>query len=110
MPFVIDQEKMNDPSTVTMDIGKPPLKYMQHEEYPKMLYLHPKDKSKEHLTKIVHDADERDAAMNEGWRQTPHIQQFQTSTIPSGFEADIAEPVAEKRGPGRPPKTDHATA
>ena len=32
---------------------------MPHQSYPKMVYLHPKDKTKVHRTKIVHTEDER---------------------------------------------------
>lgn len=97
--FVLDQEKLDSPDMKMLDIGNPPKKYVPHEEYPKMLFLHPKDKAKEHLTKIVQNAAERDAAMAEGWRQNPHIPSAPVVTIPSDFEADIPE---AKRGPGRP--------
>lgn len=105
MPFAIDQEKLDSPDMKMLDIAKPPLKYIQHEDYPKMLFLHPKDKSKEHITKIVQNVAERDAAMAQGYRQNPHIPVIASTSIPAGFEADV-EP--EKRGPGRPPRVPEA--
>ena len=106
--FVIDQEKLDSPDMKMLDIGNPPKKYVPHEEYPKMLYLHPKDKAKEHQTKVVNNAAERDAAMAQGWRQTPHIPVVGSVVILGDFEADIVESVPEKRGPGRPPKVSEA--
>ena len=103
--FVIDQEKLDSPDMKMLDIGNPPKKQVPHLEYPKMLYLHPKDKAKQHQEKIVHNAAERDEAMAEGWRQTPHIPTISTTTISSDFDADIPE---AKRGPGRPPKVAEA--
>ena len=100
MPFVIDQGKLDSPEMKMLDIGKPPLKYIQHEEFPKMLFLHPKDKAKEHLTKIVNSIEERDEALAQGWRVTPHIQVVANVAIPAGFEADIPEPAPEKRRMG----------
>ena len=54
-----------------------------------MLFLHPKrDKSKEHITKIVQNVAERDDAMAQGYfRQNPHIPIIAISSIPAGFEA-----------------------
>ena len=34
MPFAIDQEKLDSPDMKMLDIAKPPLKYIQHEDYP----------------------------------------------------------------------------
>lgn len=104
MPFAIDQEKLDSPDTKMLDVGKPPLKPIPHAAYPKMLFLHPKDKAKQHLTKIVQNDQERDAAISDGWRMTPHIPQVSSAVLPSDFEADVAEPAPERRGPGRPPR------
>ena len=102
MPFAIDQEKLDSPDMKMLDIANPPLKHIQHENYPKMLYLHPKDKSKDHLTRVVKNEAERDAAMAEGWRLTPHVATSASLLVPAGFEADVPEPEAtpEKRRTG----------
>ena len=110
MPYAIDEEKINDPSMQVMDPGKPPLKQIPFQAFPKMLYLHPKNKTKEHQTKIVASAEEQDAAMKLGWRPEPHIPQEDLSALNKDYEfvADT-EPVAEqRRGPGRPPKSEAA--
>lgn len=73
MPFAVDEDKMTSASMQVMDIGKPPLKQIPHMEFPKMVYLHPKDKTKEHRTKVVKDRDELDAALKQGWRKNAHV-------------------------------------
>jgi hypothetical protein len=102
MPSAIDESKLNDAKI--LDISTPPTKNIPYQPFPKMVYLHPKDKSKEHLTKIVNNHDELDAAIAVGYRAKPHIpsappEVFDTATW--DVEGDV-EPV--KRGPGRPPK------
>lgn len=42
-------------------------------EYPKMVYLHPVDKTRTHKTKIVNNADEEAAAIAYGYRNDPHV-------------------------------------
>lgn len=104
MPFALDEEKLKDPKTVTMDLGNPPVKSIPVHPFPKCVYLHPKDKSKEHLTKIVHNQAELELAMNQGYRKEPHVPIIE-SELPDGFEPDVAE---AKRGPGRPKNTPDA--
>lgn len=101
MAFAVDTEKLNSPDMVTMDIGKPPIKQIPYQAYPKMLYLHPKDKSREHLTKVVSSEEEKTAAMAQGWRVEPHIPVPNVASLHADFEAEIPEPEV-KRGPGRP--------
>lgn len=73
MPQEIDQDALDSPNLKVLDISKPPTRAIAHKEFPKMVYLHPKDKTREHRTKVVHTADEQDAAAKEGWREKPHI-------------------------------------
>ncbi len=108
MAFVIDEEKINNADMRIMDIGRPPIKQVAYQAYPKMLYLHPKDKTKEHLTKIVQNEAEKLAAVSQGWRTEPHIQQAAAVNFSGDFEAEIPEPPVEKRGPGRPPRAVEA--
>lgn len=97
MPFAIDEDQMNSPSLTMLDIGKPPVKSIEYQAYPKMVYLHPKDKTKEHMTRIVHGTDELASAEAEGWKTKPHIPEAPPIDL-SGFH------VEERRGPGRPAK------
>lgn len=99
MPFAIDQEALESPSMKVLDINKPPSKNIAHQPYPKMVYLHPKDKTKEHRTKIVHTPEELDAAEKQGYKAKPHIPEAVVEDLSVDFEA---EPLT--RGPGRPPK------
>jgi hypothetical protein len=71
MPFKIDEEKMS--GLKMMDIANPPIVQFGYEAFPKCVYLHPKDKTKEHKSKIVHDKAELDAATKQGWKTKPHI-------------------------------------
>jgi len=108
MPFVIDEEKLNDPSMQIMDPAKPPIKQVPYQEFPRMVYLHPKDKTKEHRAIVVQNQAQLDNAQKQGFRLEPHIPEGAPVDLTAGFEADMPEPTAERRGPGRPPKEAHA--
>lgn len=71
MPYAIDEEKMS--TLKVMDIGKPPVKEIPFMEFPKVVYLHPKDKTKEHKSLIVKDRNEQKAALAKGYRLDAHI-------------------------------------
>lgn len=73
MPYALDEDKLNSADLKMMDIGNPPTRNIPHQEYPRMVYLHPKDKSKEHRTEIVENEDEMDAAEASGFRTAPHV-------------------------------------
>ncbi len=73
MPFAIDQEALESPNMKVLDINKPPVKSISHQPYPKMVYLHPVDKTREHRFKTVANPQELDAATKEGWRIHPHV-------------------------------------
>lgn len=101
MPFAIDEEKMQtdiarmkpgSKPLVAMDPAKPPIKTIPHMEFPMVVYKHPKEPFKkiehrnahheivevetlpaEHLTRIVNDKRELEAATKEGWVRKPFI-------------------------------------
>lgn len=100
MPSAIDKEALESPSMNMLDINRPPLKNIAHQEYPKMVFLHPKDKSKEHRTKIVESSEELEAAEAKGWKPKPHIPVEPPEDLSVDFEAEAPEEA--KRGPGRP--------
>lgn len=93
MPHEIDTDKLNDPSLQILDIGNPPRRQIPHQSYPKMVYLHPKDKSKDHLTKIVHNEAELDGAEKQGWKTKPHIPVEKAVDLSEHFEAETPEPA-----------------
>jgi hypothetical protein len=95
MPRAIDDEKFGE--LKTLDFNNPPTKNIPHESFPKMVYLHPKDKTKTHLHKVVNDSAELEAAEKVGWKTEPHNPVAVAEDLSERFEA---EPV--KRGPGRP--------
>ena len=97
MPYELDQEALDSPNLKILDINKPPVKAMPHQAFPAMVYLHPKDKTKEHRTKIVNTPEEKEAAIEQGWRVQPHIPVAAVEDLSKDFQA---EPV--RRGPGRP--------
>ena len=106
MPSQIDEEKMSSGDLKVLDINNPPLKHVPHQNYPKIVYLHPKDKTKEHRFLVVNNADEHDDAAKKGYKTQPHIPvEGPDAELADfeGFEADTeeeAEPA--RRGPGRP--------
>jgi len=105
MPFALDQEALDSPNMTVLDINKPPSKSIAHQEYPKMVYLHPKDKTQEHRTRIVADSEELELATSKGWRIKPHVPEAKPDVELEGFEY---EPSEVKRGVGRPPKSEAA--
>lgn len=98
MPFQIDQEALDSPNLKILDINKPPTKNIAYEPFPKMVYLHPKDKTKEHRTKVVHSPAELESAEKQGYKTNPHIPEEVIEDLSDEFEAE----APEKRGPGRP--------
>lgn len=84
MPFQIDEEKMG--GLKMMDIANPPVKQIPHAEFPKCVYLHPKDKTREHKVKIVQDASELEAAKKQGYRVKPHVPEAPPAPDANDFE------------------------
>lgn len=93
MPTAIDEQVLESKSkgNQSFDINKPPLKNIPHQDFPKMLYLWPKDKKQPPTSKtaIAKDAKEEKALLAKGYRAQPHNQEFEED-VPEGFEADIA--------------------
>jgi len=100
MPYALDEDALNSADMKVLDISRPPTKQIPTYEFPRMVYLHPKDKTREHRTKIVHDKDEQESAAKQGWRPEPHIPQAAPDAELEEFEYESSEEV--KRGPGRP--------
>ena len=45
------------------------------EEYPKMVYLHPEEKNGDHTFVIVHNEEEKKAALKQGYQLDAHVPQ-----------------------------------
>lgn len=97
MPYAIDQEALESPNMKILDINKPPMKSIPYQPFPKMIYLHPKDKTKTHMYKTVHTPEELEEAEKQGWKTNPHVPVEVAEDLSKDFEA---EPPT--RGPGRP--------
>jgi hypothetical protein len=102
MPREIDQEKIEGSELPTLDINNPPTKNMPYQAYPKVVYLHPKDKTKVHLHKIVKDEHEHEVASKQGYKDKPHVPVAAVEDHSKNFEVGDYE-TETKRGPGRPP-------
>lgn len=106
MPREIDQEKIEGSDLPTLDINNPPTRVIAHQSYPKIVYLHPKDKTKEHIHKVVNNEAEHEAAEKQGFKTKPHIPVEPEPDYSEDFETTeyegASETVPEKRGPGRP--------
>lgn len=89
MPFAIDQAMLDDPSTKVLDIGNPPMIQIPYQAFPKALYLHPKDKQREHRIRTVETQAELDAATKQGWRTTPHVPEAPPDAALAEFETDF---------------------
>ena len=68
------------------------------QEYPKMLYKHPADKTQEHQTLIVHNADEENAALADCHRLYPYVP---ISAEVNGFDADCPDGSGSERWPNQ---------
>ena len=101
MPYAIDQEALESPNLKIMDIGKPPVKSIPYAAFPKALYLHPTDKTKEHRSRVVNNEAEMDAALKQGWRVKPHVPIEPPDPAIAAGEFEVAEQET-RRGPGRP--------
>lgn len=101
MPRAIDDEAFTE--LKTLDINNPPTKNIPHQAFPKIVYLHPKDKSKQHRMLMVNDDSELDAAEKQGYRLKPHVPVGAVEDLSEHFEAE-----PEKRGPGRPKASEAA--
>ncbi len=95
MPRAIDDAAFGE--LKTLDINNPPTKNIPYESFPKMVYLHPKDKTREHRVLVVVNASELETAENQGYKRKPHDPEIVAEDLSEHFEA---EPL--KRGPGRP--------
>lgn len=73
MPMAIDEEALNSPNLKVLDIHHPPMKAIPHEEFPRAVYLHPVDKTKEHRAKLVVGKRELEAALKQGYKLNPHV-------------------------------------
>jgi hypothetical protein len=94
MPRAIDDEAFGE--LKTLDINNPPTKNIPYAAYPKVVYLHPKDKTKQHMSKVVESPEEFEAAQSQGWKTTPHAPVAVVEDLSEKFE------VEAHRGPGRP--------
>jgi hypothetical protein len=96
MPFAVDDEAMKGAPgknpIISMDPAKPPVRQIPHMEWPRVIYLHPKEAFKvvvhrntrheiveeehipsEHLSKLVHNPKELADAIKDGWVKEPYI-------------------------------------
>lgn len=107
MPNEIDVNELN--SKKVLDIAKPPTRNIPFQEYPKCIYLHPKDKTKEHLPKVVNNKQEEEEHLQRGYRLEAHIPVAEYP-FPAGFDPDLpgdeqeAESATPVRRGGRPRK------
>lgn len=67
----VDQEAID--KKMVLDMAKLPQRDIGFQPFPQMLYKHPKDKAKEHITRIVRDKQEREQQIKNGWVEKPHI-------------------------------------
>jgi hypothetical protein len=90
MPKEVDVEAMKE--LKMLDLSKPPMRDIPHMEFPKCIYLHPKDKYRvirrkddrgnvveeykeptTHKSKVVADKAELDKALKSGWKREPYL-------------------------------------
>ena len=67
------------------------------QEYPKMLYLHPVDKTKDHKVLIVKTPDEQNNAFSKGYKQEPNVPVTPASEQYEGISYEVPE---EAQGSG----------
>ena len=104
MPTAVNEEVLKDPQTKVLDINKPPLAVIPHQEFPKMVYLHPKDKTKEARYKVVENKQEQDEAAKQGYQTKPHVPQPPPDKELEEFEYEA--PKAESKKAEEPKKPE----
>jgi hypothetical protein len=105
MPFTVDQDRMKASRPflrdgvevkplLQMDAGAPPVLAIPHQEFPRVVYKHPNEpfveiehrndkfelvgtelQQTEHLTKLVNNEVELQAALDDGWVKEPYLPQ-----------------------------------
>ena len=70
------------------------------EEFPKMVYLHPEDKTHEHKTLVVNNQDEQDVAEGKGYKREPHIPVVPPEETFEGEPTTHDQVAAEAQGSG----------
>lgn len=76
---------------------------MEFREYPKALYLHPKD-DQEQKTKVVENPNEEELALAQGWKREPYIPGVEVVSAPE----PVAEPVAKPQPDPQPEPSEPA--
>lgn len=88
MPKTVDEEAIA--KATSMDLSKPPVKEIPHNEFPRMVYKHPKSPTRtvrevvagqwteyvvltEHAVKVVGDQKELDRAIKDGFVVKPYV-------------------------------------
>jgi len=90
MPFEVDTEALD--KAKVLDISKPPLRQIPHLEYPKVIYLWPKEPFKlvrvkndrgevveeykeatTHKAMKVENKEEMEKQLSKGWRKEPYL-------------------------------------
>jgi hypothetical protein len=68
------------------------------QEFPKMLYAHPVDKTQEHKTIIVNSPEEKAAAISNGYKEEPHVpvspEEYETTV----YDLKDAQGIGSERG------------
>jgi hypothetical protein len=106
MPKAIDQAKLND--LKILDISNPPTMEIPRLEFPKMVYLHPKDKTQEHKYKVVDNDEELTAALKLGYQKKPHVAVAPVEVVDEGEYEVPAEAPKEAPKPVDPAKLNKA--
>lgn len=91
--IVVNNGDEEDAATENGYKSEPPAK----QEFPKMLYLHPVDKTQEHRTFVVNSAYEQENAMAEGFKLEPHVP---VAPANEQFEEIAYEGTPEAQGSG----------
>jgi len=70
------------------------------QEFPKMVYLHPEDKTHEHATLVVNNPDEQAVAEGKGYKLEPHIPVVPPEENFEGEKTTHDQVAAEAQGSG----------
>jgi hypothetical protein len=79
--YVTEHDKRTSPNT--FDLNNPPRKNYVHQEYPRIVYS--VNKQGNSIEKKVHDQDEHEDALSDGWNNAP-----QAAAEPTTIELDAA--------------------
>ena len=101
MAYIDEQKKSVGPRLSTeFNIDHPPVKFLPYQEFPKMLYRHPQNRTLPDVTLIVNNAQEQKQAQGNGFTDKPHAHEPQCQSVKEYADQELRCEWHEGHYPG----------